>query len=88
MFDIFTWEFDVNDTAVSSSGLCCCECIRADLRCGGIGDAVPGVAEFVFGVFVDLLAAFRVVVVEDFFGAEGFVEREVFGGCCAYDFVS
>jgi hypothetical protein len=88
MFDIFTWEFDVTDAAVSSSGLYGCECVRADLGCGGASDAIPGVAEFVFGVFVNLLAAFRVVVVEDFFGAEGFVEGEVFGGCCAYDFVS
>ena len=87
MFDIFTREFDVNYPTISSTGLCC-ERVRADLGCGGTCDAVPGVAEFVFGVFVNLLAAFGVVVVEDFFDAEGFVEGEVFGGCCAYDFVS
>lgn len=88
MLDIFTREFDVNYPTVSSTGLCCSECVRTDLGRGGIGDAVPGIAEFVFGVFVNLLAAFGVVVVEDLFGAEGFVEGEVFGRCCAYNFVS
>jgi hypothetical protein len=87
MFDIFTRKFHKNNTAVSSTGLCR-ECIGTDLGCCGIGDAVPGVAEFVFGVFVNLLATFGVVVVENFVSAEAFVEREVFGGCCAYDFVS
>jgi hypothetical protein len=87
MFDIFTREFHEYDTAIPSTGLCC-EGIGTDLGCCGIGDAIPGVAEFVFSVFVDFLAALGVFVVKDFFGAKAFVEGEVFRGCRAYDFVS
>lgn len=47
---------------------------RADFRRVAFCDAVEDQGEAVAGVFVDLLAAVRVVVVKSCFGAEGFDE--------------
>jgi hypothetical protein len=87
MFDIFTRTCHAHKRAVYSTGLCG-ECVGTDLGCCGSADAIPGVAQFVFGVFVDFLAAFCVLVVKDFSSAQVFVQGKVLGGCCAYDFVS
>lgn len=68
MFHVFTREFHSYDGAVSCTGLCR-ESVGTDLGCCRIGDGVPGEAEFIFGVVIDLLAAFGVLVVKNFFGA-------------------
>lgn len=44
------------------------------------GNAIEGEGQRVIGVFSDLLATGGVLVVEDFFGAEGFKEGVVAGG--------
>lgn len=68
MLDVFTGEFNDYDGAVSSARFCR-QSIGAYLGCCRIGDGVPGEAEFVLGVLVDLFAAFGVFVVKDFFSA-------------------
>lgn len=56
------------------------EGLRADGRAGRQGDGVPDEFEAVVGVFADLAAAVRVVVVEGGDGAAVFDEGEVAGG--------
>ena len=57
------------DLAAVGRQSCC-----ADLAGVSFGNAVEDQCEAVAGVFVDLLAAVRVVVIESRFGAEGFDE--------------
>lgn len=85
--DIVTREFGSQNRAVPGAWLGR-ESFGAYFGGFGCADTVPGIFQSVFGVFSDLLAAFRVVVVENFRGAEAFDKFKVFGRARSYNRVS